>query len=156
MRNGDGVLHDNKVTSILLFSIKFFSMTSLFSLTSALFVDDVIKNRHFYVWYSNNDNLRTTYRRKVVDPSLESYYIAAFEKWGFTDPSCRWVGMMGRHYADVSTFWAEISKMTSRDVKWRHQVGFSPNFQEVFLLLTLSCGVNMKSFASFKRKLWAI
>ena len=35
-------------------------------------------------------------------------------------------------------------------------VKFSQKFQELFLLLILSCGVNMKSFASFKRKLWAI
>ena len=140
-----------KVTLEKQFATFIFPMTSLFSLTSALFVDDVIKNRHFYVWYSKNDNLRTTNRKKVVDTSLENYYVAAFkkfEKWGFTDPSCRF-------FADVSTFWAEIAKMTSRDVKWHH-VGFSPKSQEMFLFIILCCGENMKSFGPFKRKLQSI
>ena len=44
-------------------------------------------------------------------------------------------------------------KMTSRAVKWRHHVGFSPNLQEMFLFVILCCGVNMKLFAWFKRKL---
>ena len=46
--------------------------------------------------------------------------------------------------------------MTSCAVKWRHHVGFSPKSQNMFLSSILCCGVNMKSFASFKRKLWAL
>ena len=41
-------------------------------------------------------------------------------------------------------------KMTLSAVKWRHYVGFSPKSQDMFLSLILSCGVNRKSFASFK------
>ena len=55
---------------------------------------------------------------------------------------CKWRHNMGIH-----------SKMTLRAIKWRHHVGFS---QDMFLLLILSCGVNIKSFASCKRKLCTI
>ena len=41
-------------------------------------------------------------------------------------------------------------------VNWRHEARSSPNYQQMFLLLTLCYGPNMKSFASFKRKLWVI
>ena len=44
-------------------------------------------------------------------------------------------------------------KMTSCDVTWRQHVGFSPNLQEMFLLLIWSYGENMKSFAPFSEKL---
>ena len=52
---------------------------------------------------------------------------------------------------------AIFPKMTSCDVTWRHQVGFSPKLQKMFLWLMWSCGPNLKTFfTSFKRKLWAI
>ena len=45
--------------------------------------------------------------------------------------------------------------MTSGAIIWRHHVGLSPNFQEMFLFMVSCCGANIKSFAPFKRKLWA-
>ena len=59
-------------------------------------------------------------------------------------------------FDDVRNFWANFAKMTSRDVTWRHHVGFWKKVQEIFLLLILYCSPNMKSFAPFKRKLWTI
>ena len=47
----------------------------------------------------------------------------------------------------------EFWKMTSRDVTWRHHVGFLPNSQEMLLLLILRSCENIKSFASFFEKL---
>ena len=43
-------------------------------------------------------------------------------------------------------------KMSSRDVTWRHYLKFSPILQGMFFLVISSCGANIKSFASFKRK----
>ena len=81
----------------------------------------------------------------MVDPSLERYYYAAFDKWGLTDPLCRF--WWRQHF---------LGKFRKNDVTWRHHVGFSKKVQKIFILLILCCGPNMKSFAQFKRKLWTI
>ena len=146
MRNRGGVLYDNKVPLVFLFSISFFWITSLYDV---IFVDDVIKWRHFCQNPTKTKNPITNQPlivwkwKGTISPHSKN------DVWpGLTDPLCRC-------FADVSTFWAEIAKMTSRDVKWRRHVGFSPKSRDMFLLSILSCGVNMKRFASFKWKLWA-
>ena len=46
--------------------------------------------------------------------------------------------------------------MMPRHEKGRDCIGFSSNLQEIFLFTILRCDANMKSLASFKRKLSAL
>jgi len=60
-----------------------------------------------------------------------------------------------RHFiaCDVISQYSLSRKITSRAVKWRHNVGHSPNFQEMFLIIISRCVVNIMTFAQFKQKL---
>ena len=133
---------DYKLISEVLFAIIILNVTSVFLLTSV-----------FLCWCQQKSFIRdkwwTSNRRKVADPSNQSSHKAASKKWTKIDPSWTFV-------ADVSNSLEKKWKMTSRDVTWRHHVGFLPTFQKMFLLLILWLCPNMKSFASFKRKLWTI
>ena len=56
-----------------------------------------------------------------------------------------------------STFWQKWQKngkMTSYDVTWRHDVRFSPNCQEIFILWILNFSEKIKSVGLFLVKLW--
>ena len=141
---------DYKVTYELLFATFFIAMTSVFLLTSAFLSAKSAKSGPHGTsrdLHGNGDKKWTSYRGKMVDPSYESPCNVLIEEWGLVDPY--WI-----FFADVSTFFATKVEMTSRDVTWRHHVGFSKKIQKVFLFMVSCFRPNMKSFASFKRKLW--
>ena len=49
-----------------------------------------------------------------------------------------------------------LGKKCKNHVTWRHHVGFSPKRQQIFILSMSCLCPKMTSFASYKRKIWAI
>ena len=90
-----------------------------------------------------------------------NYFIVAPEhdivkrniSWKFGEPPTSWRHIIAR---DVNLRRHFPRKMTSRAIKWRHCVGFSPKVQEMFLVIISCCGANIKWFPPFKRKLLTV
>ena len=74
--------------------------------------------------YLTNHNFPTSYRRKVIYPSLESPVIALYRKVCLVAPYCL-------IFADVSTFSATLSQKSGNDVMWRHVTSRDPIFTKL-------------------------
>ena len=87
----------------------------------------------------------------IFTPQQDNVKINSF--WRFGENPAWWRHIMARDVIFRRRF---PMKITSRDIKWRHHIGFLPNVQEIFLIMISCCGENIKSFAPFKRKLLTV
>ena len=85
------------------------------------FFDDVNKKIENYALHCKHDNQRPKYRKRLVDPPNESYYITLNNKWGLKVQSI--IVFWWRHH-----LFSDFPWNTTNDVIWRYATPSRRNF----------------------------